>query len=191
MSKTVHFAAFAFMCGLLVPAFAQAQNSPKPETKTPRHEESHAAREPGVTSKAYGSWALRCEEGHAEGGSKICEISETIQTASNKPVAKISVGRRKPGDPLTIVVILPTNVSFPSTVHLRTDKNDKWGLELQWQRCIPGACMASGEMYPATVAHWSNLNTSGDIVFTDAGGDEVALPMSLQGFGDAYNAFNK
>ena len=126
-----------------------------------------------------------------EGAGRTCEISETIETESAKPVAKISVGRRNPGDPLSIVIILPTNISFPSTVHIRTDNDDKWGLELEWQRCIPGACIASADMSAATVAHWSNLATDGKIIFRDAGGDEVSLPMSLRGFGNAYEAFNQ
>jgi invasion protein IalB len=192
MSKRVFFAAFALACSTLAPAFAEDQKPPsKPESRTAKHEEAHGARAPAVTSKGFGSWALRCEETHAEGEKKLCEISQMVETAAKQPVAKISVGRRNPTDPLTIVVILPTNVSFPSTVHIRTEKEDKWGLELQWQRCIPGACTASAQMNPATVAHWSSLNTQGDVVFTDAAGDEVELPMNLHGFGDAYNAFNK
>jgi len=191
------FPACLLIAGLTVPALAETANPPATTTNPPaatakpeKHEkpESHAS---GITSKGYGSWSLRCEAGHAEGAGRTCEISETIETESSKPIAKISVGRRGPSDPLTIVVILPTNVSFPSTVHIRTAEEDKWGLELEWQRCIPGACIASAEMNLATVAHWSNLDTAGKIVFRDAAGDEVSLPMSLHGFGNAYEAFNK
>jgi invasion protein IalB len=191
MSTRFFFAVSLLSVTLAAPVLAKDASPPaKPEGKAAKHEESHSARTP-VTAKGYGSWALRCEEGHSQGPGRICEISETIQTADNRPVAKISVGRRKPGDPLGIIVILPTNVSFPSSVHIRTDKEDKWGLELQWQRCIPGACMAQAEMNTATVEHWSGLKTDGDIVFRDAAGDEVELPMSMHGFGDAYSAFNK
>ncbi len=190
MSVRFLFPACLLIAGLAAPALAETSNPPAAAAKPEKHErtESHAA---GVTSKGYGSWSLRCEAGHAEGAGRTCEISETIETESSKPVAKISVGRRNPSDPLSIVIILPTNVSFPSTVHVRTDKDDKWGLELEWQRCIPGACIATAEMSRAAVEHWSNLATDGEIVFRDAAGDEVSLPMSLRGFGDAYNAFSK
>lgn len=190
MSVRFLFPACLLIAGLAAPALAETSNPPAAAAKPEKHErtELHAA---GVTSKGYGSWSLRCEAGHAEGAGRTCELSETIETESAKPVAKISVGRRNPSDPLSIVIILPTNVSFPSTVHVRTDKDDKWGLELEWQRCIPGACIATAEMSRAAVEHWSNLATDGEIVFRDAAGDEVSLPMSLRGFGDAYNAFSK
>ncbi len=189
MSVKLLFPACLLIAGLAAPVRAETANPPPEAAKPEKHEKLEL--HPGVTSKAYGSWSLRCEASSVEGAEPTCEISETIQTESGKPIAKISVGRRHLSDPLSIVVILPTNISFPSTVHIRTDKDDKWGLELEWQRCIPGACIASAEMSPAAVAHWSGLDTDGKIVFRDAAGDEVGLPMSLRGFGNAYEAFNK
>ncbi|QAY96107.1 hypothetical protein CWB41_10510 [Methylovirgula ligni] len=189
MSVRVLFPACLLIAGLTAPVWAETANPPPDAAKPEKHEKLELR--PGVTSKGYGSWSLRCEAGHTEGAARTCEVSETVETESGKPVAKISVGRHNPSDPLSIIVILPTNVSFPSTVHIRTDNDDKWGLELEWQRCIPGACIASADLSPATVAHWSNLDTAGKIVFRDAAGDEVGLPMSLRGFGNAYEAFNK
>ncbi len=185
MSIRPFFAILALIAGLAAPALAQDANPPKPG----KHEESRAPG--GITTKGFGSWALRCEAAHTEGAEPSCEISETIQTASNKTVAKISVGRSHPGDPLMILILLPNNVSFPSTVHIRTSKDDKWGIELQWLRCVPGACVAGAELNPSTIAHWSDLKSDGSIVFVDAAGDEVALPISMLGFGDAYAAFDK
>jgi invasion protein IalB len=181
------FPAGLLIAGLMAPALAATGDSSPAKPEKRERAESHS----GVSSKPYGSWSLRCEAAHTEGAEPLCEISETIETESAKPIAKISVGRHHPGDPMSIVVILPTNVSFPSTVHIRTDKADKWGLELEWQRCIPGACIATTEMSPATIAHWKGLSSNGKIIFRDAAGDEVGLPMSLRGFGEAYDAFNK
>jgi invasion protein IalB len=179
------FPACLLIAGLMAPALAATGDSSA--AKPDKRAESHS----GVSSKPYGSWSLRCEAAHTEGAEPLCEISETIVTQSSKPIAKISVGRRHPGDPMNLVVILPTNVSFPSTVHIRTDKADKWGLELEWQRCIPGACVAATEMSPAAIAHWKALSSDGKIIFRDADGDEVGLPMSLRGFDEAFDAFNK
>lgn len=180
MSIRSFFPALVLIAGLAAPVLAQ--------TDKPSSSESASSH---MTAKAYGSWTLHCQPAHEEGAEPLCALAQTIQTSSNKVIAVISIGRLHPGDPVNIVVSLPANVSFPSTVHIRTDKNDKWGLELQWQRCIPGACIAGGELVPAAVVHWSNLQTDGQIVFQDAAGDEVAVPMSLRGFGDGYNALNK
>lgn len=167
------------IAGLAMPISAQAANSAADESSAK------------MTVKNFGVWSLHCKAAHDPGAEPLCVIAETVQTSDNKTVAVISVGRKHPGDPLNIVVTLPPNVSFPGAVHIRTAENDKWGLELPWQRCIPGACIAGGELSPATVAHWSSLQTEGKIVFNDAGGDEAAIPMSLRGFGDAYKALNQ
>ncbi len=137
MSVRSHFSAFVLIAGLLAPGLAQAANS------TP--EEAPAAH---MTAKDFGSWTLHCQPPHEEGAEPLCAIAETVQSSSNKLLAVISIGRAHPGDPLNIVVTLPANVSFPSSVHIRTDKDDKWGLEIEWQRCIPGACIAGGELNP-------------------------------------------
>jgi invasion protein IalB len=175
----VSFSAFVLMASLAAAAPALAANASPPSSP-----------EANTTVKAFGAWALHCQPAQEQGAEPLCVVAETIQAAGDKTIAVISIGHRHPGDPVNIVVTLPANVSFPSSVHIRTDESDKWGLELQWQRCMPGACIAGGVMSPAAVAHWSSLQSEGKIVFTDAGGDEVGVPMSLRGFGDAYKAFN-
>jgi invasion protein IalB len=165
--------AFVLLAGFAIPASAQAQDSTEHTTVT-----------------NFGAWALHCQPPQEQGAEPLCVVAETIETPSNKLIGVISIGRAHPGDPINMVVTLPPNISFPSTVHIRTDKEDKWGVELQWQRCIPGACIAGTEMNPATLAHWSGLGSDGKIVFTDAAGDEASVPMSLRGFGDAYKAMN-
>jgi invasion protein IalB len=179
MSIRSFFPALVLITGLVAPALAQTDKPSSGDQATPH-----------LTAKAFGSWTLHCQAAHEEGAEPLCALAQTIETSSNKIIAVISIGRRHLSDPVNIIVSLPVNVSFPSTVHIRTDKDDKWGLELQWQRCIPGACIAGGVMSPAAIVHWSSLQTEGKIVFTDAGGDEVGVPMSLRGFGDAYKAFN-
>jgi invasion protein IalB len=180
MSIRSFFPALVLITGLVAPALAQTDKPSSGDQATPH-----------LTAKAFGSWTLHCQAAHEEGAEPLCALAQTIETSSNKIIAVISIGRRHLSDPVNIIVSLPVNVSFPSTVHIRTDKDDKWGLELQWQRCIPGACIAGGELNPSAIVHWSSLQTDGKIVFQDAAGDEVGVPMSLRGFGDGYNAFNR
>ena len=189
MAMRFSFPAFVVVAGLVMPGLAFADPAPG-KAAAGKHEKA-AESLAHMTSKTFGSWTLHCQPPHEEGAEPLCAIAETVQTPSNRLLAVISIGRLHPGDPLNIIVSLPPNVSFPSSVHIRTDKDDKWGLEIQWQRCIPGACIAGGELNVATVAHWSTLQSEGRIVFQDAAGDEVAVPISLRGFGDAYNAFNQ
>lgn len=197
--------AFLFLAGFSLPATAQEPKATAPESAAPETPAKPVPQKPqaekppakpsekpaAVTSKTFGGWALRCRQG-SEGAEKACEISQTIESRDQSgPIAKISVGRPKPGDSLHVVIILPNNVSFPSTVHLRSEEGDKWGFELDWQRCIPGGCFAEAELNDATTAHWRGLKGMGSIVFRDSAGDEISLPMSFEGFGEALDALNK
>jgi invasion protein IalB len=207
MSYRLAIAVFLLGAGFALPAYSQdaapaaPQGSPaapapaKPEAGKPaqvKPGKTEAGKQP-ISSRAFGDWALRCRQGSStEAAAHFCEISETIESQDQSgPIAKISVGRPDPGGALHVVIILPNNVSFPSSVHLRTDANDKWGFELNWLRCIPGGCFADATLSDATIAHWHSLDTTGSIVFRDAAGDEISLPMTFHGFGDAIDALNK
>jgi invasion protein IalB len=190
------------IAGFSAPAFAKedAVSPIKPTPKaSPSHHPAKAEKpsETGISTEGFGAWALRCrkkpakaEKNAKEGGA--CEISETIESQDRSgPVAKVSVGRPGGSGPLHAIVILPNNVSFPSSVHIRTDDKDIWGVQLNWVRCIPGGCFAETLLADATVAHWHDIETTGYIVFKDSTGQQITLPMSFKGFGQALDALNK
>jgi invasion protein IalB len=203
MSHRSVIAVFLLIAGLSLPAYAQeaapAETAPakpepaKPAPAKPAPARPEATKPTPVTNTPYGDWSLRCRQGGgSQSATRFCEISQTIESPDRSgPIAKISVGRPSPGAALHAVIILPNNVSFPSSVHIRSEENDKWGLELDWQRCIPGGCFADATLADATVAHWHALNALASIVFRDAAGDEISLPMTFHGFGDALDALNK
>jgi invasion protein IalB len=164
------------------PAAEPAKPAPKPAAPKPVKPEE------AIKTTNYGDWSLRCRGGAAHS----CEVSQTIEAQDRAaPIAKISVGRPGGSGDLHVIVVLPNNVSFPSSVHIRTDANDKWGLELDWVRCIPGGCFADALLTDAALAHWHSLNSIGSIVFRDAAGEEVSFPMTFHGFGEALDALNK
>ena len=188
--------------GLAAPALAEKRVEPaKPEAKTRPPEHKHArTANPKIVTTAFGVWALRCRtlgekaEKDKEGTkpARACEISETLEAQDHSgPIAKLSIGRPGGKGDLTAIVILPNNVSFPSSVNIRSDDKDIWGVRLDWIRCIPGGCFAQATLAPATVQHWHGLDTKGAIVFRDATGEDISLPMSFQGFGAALDALNK
>jgi invasion protein IalB len=190
------FAAFA-LGGYPLAAKAEAKSD------SARHSHSRAAKPPSpdsqIVTKAYGVWALRCRKANGKKGEaakapqdRACEISETLEAQDHSgPIAKLSVGRPGSKGALHAVVILPNNISFPSSVHIRSDDKDIWGVNLDWVRCIPGGCFAETILSDATVKHWHDSKSKGQIVFKDASGDDVSLPMSFVGFGEALDALEK
>jgi invasion protein IalB len=209
MSQRLSLSLFAFLmtAALAAPAFAEepAKEPAKPAAKAEKHPAAKPAAkgEPQITSTAFGNWSLRCakeappakdapKDAAAEKPARACEISETLEASDHSgPIAKLSIGRPGGKGALFAVLIVPNNISFPSSVHIRTDDKDIWGLRLEWVRCIPGGCFAQAELADATVGYWHDLKTQGEIRFPDSTGTDVALPLSFNGFGQALDALNK
>jgi invasion protein IalB len=190
------------IAGLAAPALAKeepasaAKPAAKPEPREPARRTEKAV--PQIETTAFGAWALRCRkvapkaEKAGTSPERSCEISETLEAQDHSgPVAKLSIGRPGGKGSLHAIVILPNNVSFPSSVFIRADDKDIWGVRLDWVRCIPGGCFAETSLADATVAHWHGLDSTGAIVFTDSTGEQVTLSMSFRGFGPAIDALNK
>ncbi|MFH6786973.1 MULTISPECIES: invasion associated locus B family protein [Methylobacterium] len=148
--------------------------------------------EPGLTTATYGDWMLRCQRLGGEGAGRVCEVAQTIQAQGQSgPVAQVAIGRLPGQDGLRMTVLLPANVSFPSSVRVAEAKDAKAGLDLAWRRCMPGACVADGAATEAVLTSWRKAEEPGRITFKDADGREVAVALSLRGLGAALDALGK
>jgi invasion protein IalB len=146
---------------------------------------------PQITTTVFGDWALQCQK-IAENGNHLCQISLTIkQSNQDAPIAQMVIGRQagKPGTQL--VVLLPNNISFPSSVQVRSDSKDLSGLDVPWQRCVPGACLAGTTLTDADVVRWHALDNPGRITFKDSQTNEVGIEFSFHGLGQALDAMNQ
>ncbi len=150
------------------------------------------ASDPVATTAAYGDWVLRCQRVNDK--SQACEVAQTIQVKDKDrtvPVAQITFSRAKSGEPLRIMVVLPTNIVLPSSAALALSEKDARPIELPWRRCIPGGCVA--EVQPPADALKAYLTAAepGRLTFTDATGRPMVLPLSLRGLQQAIEALNR
>lgn len=181
----------AVLAGLTVAATAPA-NAQSPRSKPAAEAAPPVPTEPGLTTATYGDWVLRCQRLGGEGAGRVCEVSQTIQAQGQAaPVAQIALGRLPGQEGLRMTVLLPANVSFPSSVRVGEVKDASRGLDLAWRRCIPGACVADGAATDAVLAAWRKAEDAGRIGFKDADGREVAVSLSLRGLGPALDALGK
>ncbi|WP_271023476.1 invasion associated locus B family protein [Rhizobium sp. RCAM05973] len=86
--------------------------------------------------------------------------------------------------------MLPTSISFPSSVQITTDK-DAAPLELTWRRCLSGGCFADGAPKDETIAHWRRATQPGHMIFKDAADRDIAIPLSFRGLAPALDALTK
>jgi invasion protein IalB len=151
--------------------------------------------EPGVTTASYGDWVLRCQRvGTAEKPARLCEVSQGMQVQGQAaPIAQVAIGR-VPGEAgLRVTALLPASVSFPSSVRVGLEQGDTQApvLDLAWRRCLPGGCLADGPVTEEGLKRWREAEAPGRLMFKDAGGQEVTIPLSFRGLGPALDALGK
>lgn len=149
--------------------------------------------EPSSTTASFGDWTLRCQRaGDAAKPVRICEVAQILQSQGQQtPIAQVALGRLAAGEPLRVTAVMPVSVSFPSSVQIVMGDKDAKPLELPWRRCIPSGCFADAAPGEDIVRQWRKASEPGRIVFKDAAGRELALPLSARGLDQAVEALAK
>lgn len=149
---------------------------------------SAVAAAPQRTTATYGDWTLRCV---MQGQTKVCEMAQSMQIkGQTRPITQIAIGRQAKNDPMRIVFEVPINVWLPDGVKLTTD-NKKLEISATFTRCMPIGCFADVEISKAQIKDLRDLKKAGKLQFKDAGKQQIAIPVSFKGFGDAYDAMQK
>jgi invasion protein IalB len=155
-----------------------------------------ASAEPRQTTAVFGDWTLRCLRiAEADKDKRACEVTQTLQTQNqqgqNTTFATLAVGRLEPGKPLRLIALMPSNVSFPSSVQIFADEKDAQPVELVWRRCIPGTCVADVELSQSVLTKLRARTEGGKMNFRDSTGREISTSISLNGFAPALDALAK
>jgi invasion protein IalB len=169
---------------------AFAENKPAPAASPP------VSSEPQNTAASYGDWTVRCQRtGDGAQAPRLCDMEQTLQMQNQQgqqsPVAQIALGRASPKDPIKLVVTLPTNVSFPSSVKFTIDDKDNQPIELAWLRCLPGGCYAAADFKDDDAKRWKAQAGNGRLQFKDGAGRDQAWPFSFRGFAQAMDGLGK
>lgn len=193
---------------MALPAGAQTKADPaKPDLAKSEPVKAAVPPEPAVTTASYGSWVLRCvqvtepaqtaTDASKSGRASIqtCEVIQSVQVqGQSQPIAQVAIGRL-PGDKdLILTALVPVNIALPGGIHLsgngKTGAEEKGGLELSWQRCMSGACIATAKP-ETTVLGVLRREEAGQIRFVDASGNTIAIPLSWTGLDQALAALDK
>ncbi|MGB6490820.1 MAG: invasion associated locus B family protein [Methylovirgula sp.] len=166
---------------------AQTNPSAKPPQSQP------VGSEPETTTATYGVWTLRCTHRQAGGASlRFCEVEQGVAPQGQQnPIAQIGVGRLSPKDEMRLTVVLPTNITFSYAPKVTAQDKDP-GVELTWERCVPGGCIADAVLKDDVLRTWHAIAAdTGRVLFTNAAGRNIAIEFSFRGFGQAMDAFAK
>jgi invasion protein IalB len=190
MAQRFLFGAAGLAMALAAPP-ALCQTTPKPDAVTSAA--APVSADPQATTANYGDWVVRCQRmGDGAAAKRVCEVAETIQTpGAQGPIAQIAIGRLAAADPLRLTVVLPPNVSFPSSPRMVLDDKDPHAIDLNWRRCLPGGCFSDTEMKDDVLQFWRAQSGHGSIKFRDGAGRDLSVPFSFRGLAQALDALAK
>lgn len=149
--------------------------------------------EPSNTTASFGDWTLRCQR-LADGSkaARVCEVAQVLQAQGQAaPIAQIAMGRLSAGEPLRVTAVMPLSVSFPSSVQIAMGDKEPKPVDLPWRRCLPSGCFADVAPGDDVLKQWRKASEPGRILFKDAAGRELALPLSGRGLDQALEALAK
>lgn len=149
--------------------------------------------EPSSTTASFGDWTLRCQRiADAGKAMRICEVAQVLQAQGQQaPIAQIALGRLANGEPVRVTAVMPVSVSFPSSVQIVMGEKDAKPLDLPWRRCLPTGCFAEAAPGDDVLKQWRKAGEPGRILFKDAVGRDLALPLSARGLDQALDALAK
>jgi invasion protein IalB len=170
-------------------AAAQQPRSPLP----PAQAEPPRSESPQRTTATYASWVLECETKAGLPQSKICDIAQAVQAqvqGRSVPFSRIAVAHPVEGQPVKLVIQMPVSVTFSKNVQIQTAEGDP-GIAAPFARCVPGGCIAEFDLKEDTLKKFRAASGNGKVSFADATGQEVAIPLSFNGFNQAFEALSK
>jgi invasion protein IalB len=172
-------------------ALAQTPKEAKEPAKAPASSPTPVSSTPDRTTASFGDWVVRCDAAPAA-GQRVCEVAQAMTVQSQSaPIAQIAFGRAKRGEPMRATVVLPVAVTLTAKPKIVSEKDDKSPIELTWQRCIPGGCIASATVADDLMARLGARTEPAGIAFKDAAEHDVAVPLSFRGLTQALAALAK
>jgi invasion protein IalB len=149
-----------------------------------------SAQTPQQTTATYEDWVVRCETQPGPPARKTCEMVQYTQRQGQGVISQVAIGHPVKGQPLKLVIQVPTGVWLPAGVKLVTGAVDA-GLLATFKRCLPTGCFADIETRDSIVKKFSALSEPGKLEFKDGNLKDVSLPVSFKGFGAAFDALSK
>jgi invasion protein IalB len=148
---------------------------------------------PQRTTATYDDWVVQCDTQAGSPPQKICDMAQVAQVNAqghSTPFSRVAVVHPVKGQPVRLVVQVPVNVSFATTVRIQTSDSDP-GIAAPFARCLSAGCFAEFDIKDDVLKKLRAATGSGKVSFADGGGHEISVPLSFNGFNQAYEALVK
>lgn len=132
----------------------------------------------------YQDWRLVCPS-DKDAKASCTMMSELVDPKSGTRLAQLSIGTEDSKPILAVKV--PLTVLLPAGVGLQFGTDTQ---TFQYAMCAPDGCMAFVPVDDKLRASMDGAKSMSIVVTASQNGKAVALPMSVQGYGDAEKALN-
>lgn len=140
-----------------------------------------ASAQQATQKAAFGDWAKQCES--APGGGERCYLIQTVK-ADDQPVMVVIVAYSPQRDRIAAMIDVPLGMHIPSGLDVRSEGIDK---HIDFEQCLPTGCRAMLPMDDDLIAALKK-GMATEIAGKGRNGADVALPISPQGFSEAFEA---
>jgi invasion protein IalB len=146
---------------------------------------------PQRTTATYGDWVVQCVVNNSPPSEPVCDMAQVTQLqGKNLPFSRVAVARPEKSQPVKLIVQVPVNASFATQVHIQTGDQDP-GIVAPFSNCNPNGCFAEFELKEDILKKLRDATGAGKLSFADAGGHDVTVPISFNGFAPAFDALGK
>jgi invasion protein IalB len=176
----------AVLLALSSAAIAQQPRSPAAPEQAPNEV-------PQRTTATYANWVLTCDTQAGPPLRKTCQILQMVQAQAQgrtTPFASIAIMHPVKGQPIKLLIQVPTNVTLSTNVRIQTADADP-GVATPFARCAPSGCFVDFELKDDMVKKFRTASGNGKITYADVTGHEVVVPLSFSGFDQALEALAK
>ncbi len=171
------------------PPVRSAASSPAPHAA--QAQAVAMSQEPQRTTAAYADWVVACVTVPGRAPPKFCSMVQATQLpGKNEPFSRVAVSYPGRGQPSKLIVQVPVNASFATQVHIQTADSDP-GIVSSFSRCLPAGCFAEFELKDDVRKKFGAAHGAGRVSFADAGGHNIIIPLSFNGFTEAFDALAK
>lgn len=137
-----------------------------------------------VTENTHGPWTVRCE-GPEPAERECIMFQNLVLKTGGQPVLQFAVGYAPSDGTPTVILSLPLGISLPPGITMRID--DGTPANFPVERCEPDGCQAGMKLRAATITRLSE-GAELTITFHDGERDPITVPLSLDGFGEGFDA---
>jgi invasion protein IalB len=187
------------VCGLagivlaMLAGAALAQQAPHPPAAkpTPGAGPTASTETPQQTTATYADWVVQCQTQTGPPPQKNCDMAQIAQVqGKNTPFSRVAILHPTAGQPVRLMVQVPINASFATGVLIQTGDDDP-GLTAPFARCVPAGCFADFDIREDALKKFRAASGVGKLSFADAGAHTVTVPLSFNGFGQAFDVLAK